>query len=68
VDVPLYAYGTDLTDGRVIKGAKRFVRGSRIKTASYVADPRASHLDPLVAAPRRNVFLKTVVPFLKKRR
>ena len=65
--MPLYAYETDLTKGRVLRGARRFVRGSRVKTARYVADPRASHLDPLVAAPRRNAFLKTVVPFLKAR-
>ena len=68
VDLPLYAYETDLTDGRVIRGAKSFVRTSRIETARYVSEPRASHLDPLVAAPRRNRFLTTVVAFLKKRR
>jgi len=25
-----------------------------------------SHLDPIVGAPKRNTFLKTVVPYLKK--
>jgi pimeloyl-ACP methyl ester carboxylesterase len=66
VDLPLYAYQTDLTDGRVIRGARRFIGRSDVGTFRLVSDPGASHLDPLVAAPRRNLFLKTVVPFLKK--
>lgn len=66
--MPLYAYQTDLTGGRVIRGAKRLVKRSDIGTFRLVSDPRASHLDPLVAAPKRNFFLRTVVPFLKKNR
>ena len=66
IDVPMYAYQTDLTGGRVIRGAKRLIGRSKIDTSRLVNDPAASHLDPLVAAPRRNVFLKTVVPFLRK--
>jgi hypothetical protein len=65
VDDPLYAYDTDLTRGKIIRGARAFVRRSKIERATYVADPGASHLDPLTAAPARNRFLKTVVPFLK---
>jgi pimeloyl-ACP methyl ester carboxylesterase len=65
VDDPLYAYQTDLTNGKIIRGARAFVRRSKVKRATYVADPGASHLDPLTAAPARNRFLKTVVPFLK---
>ena len=65
VDDPVYAYETDLTNGRIIRGARAFVRRSKVKRATYVADPGASHLDPLTAAPARNRFLKTVVPFLK---
>ena len=65
VDVPLYAFQTDLTGGRVIRGAKRFVRRSDVPRATYVNEPRTSHLDPLTAAPGKSRFLKTVVPFLK---
>jgi pimeloyl-ACP methyl ester carboxylesterase len=65
VDDPLYAYQTDLTKGRILRGAKAFARRSKVKRATYVDDPGASHLDPLTAAPARNRFLKTVVPFLK---
>jgi pimeloyl-ACP methyl ester carboxylesterase len=65
VDDPLYAYQSDLTQGRILRGAKAFARRSKIKRATYVDDPGASHLDPLTAAPARSRFLKTVVPFLK---
>lgn len=65
VNRPLYAYQTNPTQGRVLKGARALVRRSKIKRATYVNDPKAGHLDPLTAAPSRSRFLKTVVPFLK---
>ena len=63
IDVPLYAYGTDLTGGRVEKGA----RSARAAVATSRATRSwpirsASHLDPISAAPSKNRFLKTVVP------
>jgi hypothetical protein len=66
IDVPLYAFSTALTKGRVARGARRLARISRIEELSIVDDRGTSHLDPLSAAPRRNDFLKTVVPFLKR--
>ena len=71
VDVPLYAFQTSLTKGRVLRGARRFIAGSRIpRGRSVLVDASAtqSHLDPLAAAPERNRFLQTVVPFLKRLR
>jgi pimeloyl-ACP methyl ester carboxylesterase len=65
VKLPLYAFETDLTGGRVLRGARRFIDASRIKRATLVADHDTSHLDPLTAAPRRNEFLRTVSPFLR---
>lgn len=65
VDVPLYAFQTDLTPGRVIRGARRFVARSDVPRAAFINEPENSHLDPLTAAPRKSRFLKTVVPFLK---
>jgi hypothetical protein len=50
----------------VARGAKRLVRMSRIEELSIVDDRRTSHLDPLSAAPGRNDFLKSVVPFLRR--
>ena len=66
IDGPLYAYSTDLTRGRVARAARRLARISRIDHPTVVDDRRASHLDPLSAAPRTNRFLKTVVPFLRR--
>ena len=55
-----------LTRGRVIKGAKRLrKRAKGITTFRFHSDTNQSHLDPLVAAPSRNSFLRTVVRFLK---
>ena len=66
IDLPLYAYSTDLTEGRVARGARRLARISRIRRPTVVDDRSAAHLDPLSAAPSTNRFLKTVVPFLKR--
>ena len=52
IDVPLYAYSSALTKGRVARGAKRLARRSRIEELSIVDDRGTSHLDPLSAAPR----------------
>jgi pimeloyl-ACP methyl ester carboxylesterase len=66
IDGALYAYSTDLTDGRVARGARRLARRSQISRTTVVDDRKASHLDPLSAAPGRNRFLQTVVPFLRR--
>ncbi|HEX5896547.1 MAG TPA: hypothetical protein VFY47_09480 [Thermoleophilaceae bacterium] len=66
IDLPLYAFSTALTHGGVARGARRLVRRSRIKAATIVDDRRTRHLDPLSAAPSRNHFLKSVVPFLRR--
>ena len=59
---------TDLTRGRVLRRAKRFVSRSDVPRSKYASDPRTSHLDPLTAAPGKSEFLRTVVPFLKSLR
>lgn len=69
VDVPLYAFQTDLTRGRVLRGARRFMERSRVPRGRSTLVDRSSstsHLDPLTAAPQTNDFLKTVVPFLRR--
>lgn len=69
VDVPLYAFQTGLSNGRVLQGARAFVKASDVPRAKYVDRSKTySHLDPLAATPARNDFLKTVVPFLRKLR
>jgi hypothetical protein len=70
IPVPLYALQTDLTGGRVLRGARRLVVSSRIpaKRSRFVdASNENSHLDPLTAAPARSRFLRTVIPWLKRR-
>jgi hypothetical protein len=66
IDIPFYAFETDLAGGRVVGAARRLARASRVSDTKFVTDTGMSHLDPLVAAPARNTFLKTVVPFLRK--
>lgn len=69
IDVPLYAFQTDLTEGRVLRGARRLIARSRIAPReATLVDRRSStsHLDPLTAAPATNDFVKTVVPFLRR--
>jgi hypothetical protein len=69
VDVPVYAYQTDLTGGLVLRGARRFVQRSRSPRAlARFVDGSAtdSHLDPLLAAPATSRFLQTVVPWLRR--
>jgi pimeloyl-ACP methyl ester carboxylesterase len=69
VNLPFYVIQTDNTDGDVLKGARNWLRRTRTpkrQTVLVNADPQMSHLDPLLAAPGKNVFLKTVTPFLKE--
>jgi pimeloyl-ACP methyl ester carboxylesterase len=67
IDLPIYAFQTDLTEGGVLRGAKALVK--RAKTTKKEAllvngAPQQSHLDPLTAAPDKNKFLKNLVSFL----
>jgi hypothetical protein len=68
LDVPIYAFETSLGDGRVLRGARALARRSGIpreRTTLVDRSASTSHLDPLAAAPERNGFLRTVVPFLR---
>jgi pimeloyl-ACP methyl ester carboxylesterase len=67
INVPIYAFQTDLTNGGVLKGAKRLVKRARTpsnKALLVNGAPQASHLDPLTAAPKDNDFLNTLVDFV----
>ena len=68
IDVPIYAFQSDLTDGGVLAGARRLIDRARTtprESKLVEGAPQASHLDPLTAAPARNEFLKTVVRFIE---
>jgi pimeloyl-ACP methyl ester carboxylesterase len=69
IDIPIYAFQSDLTDGAVLKGAERLVkRAKTTKKQSMLVDgdPAYSHLDPLLATPGKNKFTRTVAKFLKE--
>jgi pimeloyl-ACP methyl ester carboxylesterase len=71
IDVPLYAIQTSLSQGRVLRGARRLVAASRIPARRVkLVDASAvnCHLDPLTSAPGKSRFLKTVIPFLRRNR
>ncbi len=67
IDVPLYAIQSSLSQGRVLRGARRLQKSSRIparKVKLVDASAVNSHLDPLTSAPAKSRFLKTVIPWL----
>ncbi|MGK2932457.1 MAG: alpha/beta fold hydrolase, partial [Solirubrobacterales bacterium] len=69
VNLPFYVVQTDDTDGDVLKGARNWLKRTKTpksQTKLVNADPQMSHLDPLLATPSKNVYIKTVTPFLKK--
>lgn len=69
VKLPLYAIQTSLTPGTILRGARRFIKRSRVRRKRAVlvdASATHSHLDPLLAAPGSNEFLRTAVPFLRR--
>jgi len=69
VDVPLYAFQTALggTDNGVVGSAEAYKAESRIPNVTAVSrTATTSHLDPLLATPAQNDFLKTVVPWLTR--
>jgi hypothetical protein len=71
VHLPMYAIETSLGAGHVLRSVRALARRSGVPRRRLVlVDRHASmaHIDPLVAVPRRNAFLKTVVPFLKRMR
>ncbi len=69
VDVPLYAFQTALggEDNGVVGSAEAYKAESKIPSLTTVSRTATySHLDPLLASPDQNDFLKTVVPWLKQ--
>jgi pimeloyl-ACP methyl ester carboxylesterase len=69
VNLPLYAIATNLAGAHVLDGARNFIRRARTTRRQSILvnrNPLMSHLDPLIAAPKTNAFLKTVVPFLDR--
>jgi pimeloyl-ACP methyl ester carboxylesterase len=69
IDVPIYAFQTDLTDGDVLEGAASLVRKAATpKRDAMLVDGEGkfSHLDPLTAEPSKNRFAETAARFIKR--
>jgi hypothetical protein len=69
VKLPMYAIETSLGAGRVLESVRALARRSGEPRRRLVLVDRHTtydHIDPLVAVPRRNAFVKTVVPFLRR--
>jgi hypothetical protein len=66
IDLPIYVFETGISQGGVLRAARRLMRESRIRHATLVSDPAMGHVDPLVDVPAHNRFLLTVVPFLRR--
>ena len=68
IDLPLYAFASDIAPGRILTAARAFIAGSRSPAgkAVIVADESMDHLDALVAMPGRSSLVRTLLPFLRR--
>ena len=67
IDVPLIAIQSELTNGRVLDGARNLIRSSEVPRNRSVlinAEDEMSHLDPLTAAPELNPLVQEMSDFL----
>lgn len=70
VHVPMYSFDTSLGNGRVKWATEALAKQSKVpkKWVRTVTRTKTyAHIDPLSATPSKNDFIKTLVPFLKKR-
>lgn len=66
INVPLYAFQSNLTNGTVCTAAEDLVSDTKIPSISTHTDEAMTHLDILFAAPEHNSFVRTAVEFLTK--
>ena len=68
VHLPMYAFGAALGNTRVLDAVKTLAKQSGVPKKDVTLIDRSStyaHNDPNAAAPKRNAFLKHLVPFLR---
>jgi hypothetical protein len=65
VDTPLFAFQTSISDGGVLRGTKKFIRKSKVRSHWLYQDLQMGHFDPLEDFPAQNRFIQTVVPWLR---
>ena len=69
VRLPMYSFDTSLGGGRVADATRQLAKQSDVPKSWVKTVERTetyAHIDPISAAPSKNEFLKTVVPFLKR--
>lgn len=64
INVPLYAFQSNLTNGTVCTAAEDLVSDTKIPSIITHTDESMTHLDILFAAPEHNSFVRTAVTFL----
>ena len=70
VKLPMYSFDTSLGGGRVADATRQLAKQSKVPKSWIKTVERTktySHIDPISAAPSKNDFLKTVVPFLRNK-
>lgn len=70
VRLPMYSFDTSLGGGRVADATRQLAEQSKVPKSWVKTVERVdtyAHIDPISAAPSKNDFLKTVVPFLKNK-
>lgn len=69
VRVPMFAFDAELGGGRVGEAARELARQSGLPQRKVVTVDRSrsfAHIDPLSAAPAKNVFIRRLAPFLQR--
>ncbi|MFJ5233134.1 alpha/beta hydrolase [Kitasatospora sp. NPDC088391] len=66
IDIPLYAFQSDLTHGTVGSSARAVAAGTRIPSVDVATDESMTHLDILFADPAHNTFVRTAAAFLSR--
>jgi len=70
VRLPMYSFDAELGNGRIKRATEALAAQSKVPkkwVRSVVRSSTYAHIDPLSALPAKNDFIKTLVPFLKKR-
>ncbi|MER5463022.1 alpha/beta hydrolase [Streptomyces sp. NPDC002668] len=66
IDIPLYAFGSGLTNGTVASAAEELGTSTKIPYVRAHSDLELTHQDLLYAAPEHNSFLRTAIAFLNE--
>jgi len=69
VAIPMFAFDAQLGGGRVGEATRELARAAGVPDRHVTTVDRSrtfAHIDPLSASPRKNTFIKRLVPFLER--